>query len=190
MFFPTQDALLDMTPIDFEKYSLQILSEQVRDVEIYKIEHNKIMEVSDGNYQIDGYIEFEFMGLKYKTLVECKHYKNSISREKVQVLLDKIRATGAHKGVLISTSSFQSGAITYATEHGIALIQIAEAGIQYATRSFEMNLTNSSQNVPRNNGAPYIGVMQYSCDTSIHYSYLSDSNKSLKEFLLQIGNDL
>ena len=46
------------------------------------------------------------MGVKYKTLIGCKHYKRPISRNKVQLLFDKIRATGTHKGILISTSNF------------------------------------------------------------------------------------
>jgi len=37
------------------------------------------------------------MGAKYLTLVECKMYKSPISREKVQVLFDKLRAIGAQK---------------------------------------------------------------------------------------------
>ena len=54
------------------------------------------------------------MGVRYVTLVECKHYRSPITREKVQILYDKIRAIGANKGVLISTSNFQIGAIKYA----------------------------------------------------------------------------
>ena len=35
-----------------------------------------------------------------------------------------MRSLGAHKGIFISTSGFQSGAEEYANAHGIALIQI------------------------------------------------------------------
>ncbi|MDW8802651.1 restriction endonuclease, partial [Clostridium sp. A1-XYC3] len=84
MFIPTHESVLDMSPTDFEKYSLQILLQQVKHLSDCKVQHNKIIEVDDGNYQIDGYIEFKLMGVTYKTIVECKHYKSSISREKVQ----------------------------------------------------------------------------------------------------------
>lgn len=40
------------------------------------------------------------MGIRYVTLVECKHYKSAITREKVQVLYDKIRVVGANKGII------------------------------------------------------------------------------------------
>ena len=92
MFIPTRDTVLDMEPSDFEKYSLQILKEQTEGLKNVKIIHNKIIEAYDGNYQLDGYIEFEAMGVLYKTIVECKHYKYPISREIVQKVYDNLRA--------------------------------------------------------------------------------------------------
>ena len=57
------------------------------------------------------------MGVLYKTIVECKHYKYPISREIVQKVYDNLRAIGAQKGIVVSTSNFQSGAIDYAKAH-------------------------------------------------------------------------
>ena len=182
MFVPTKDAFLDMTPTNFEKHSLLILSQQVNHLEDCTIEHNKIVKVDDGNYQIDGYIEFSLMGVRYKTIVECKHYKSSISREKVQVLYDKIRACGAHKGILISSSNFQSGAIQYASKHGIALIQLTEAGEQFQMRD-QFNIITNLSRTPYNDGLPYIGVMQSTTGVGINCSYLTRTNLSLKEYL-------
>lgn len=183
MFIPTHDVILDMSPTDFEKYALQVLQQQVQGLSECRFEHNKIIEVSDGDYQIDGYIEFKVMGVVYKTLVECKHYKSRIEREKVQVLYDKLRACGAQKGILVSSSNFQSGAITYATQHGIALIQLTEAGSQYGTRSM-FNTVVAHQHIPYNDGFAYIGVKQTSPKEGItQCSYLSRTNLSLKEFL-------
>ncbi|WP_027398702.1 restriction endonuclease [Anaerovorax odorimutans] len=182
MFIPTYESVLDMSPTDFEKYSLQVLNQQVKDLNNYKIQHNKIIEVDDGNYQIDGYIEFCLMGVTYKTIIECKHYKSSISREKVQVLYDKIRACGANKGILISSSNFQSGAIKYASKHGIALIQLTDAGEQYAMRA-QLNVIMNDHRIPYNDGYPYIGVMQSSTGVGINCSYLSSKNLSLKKYL-------
>ena len=182
MFIPTYESVLEMSPSDFEKYSLQILVQQVKHLNNCKVQHNKIIEVDDGSYQIDGYIEFSLMGITYKTIVECKHYKSSIPREKVQVLYDKIRACGANKGVMISTSNYQSGAIKYASKHGIALIQLTDAGEQYEMRS-QFNVIINSHRVPYNGGCPYIGVMQSSTGVGVNCSYLSSINLSLKEYL-------
>lgn len=183
MFIPTKEAFYDMSPTDFEKYSLNILKEQFSNVENLKIDHNIIVEVADGNYQLDGLIEFTQAGLKYKILVECKHYKSSITREKVVVLYDKLRAIGAQKGVLISSSNFQSGAIKYATEHGIALIQITPAETKYETRS-KMNIIVNN-NCLYNNGKSYVGVLQTQGEVGINCSYLSNRNQRLYEYVIK-----
>lgn len=181
MFVPTQEAFLNMSPTDFERFSLNILRQQTKELENLSFEHNVIVEKSDGSYQIDGIIRFDVMGITYITLVECKHYKSSISREKVQVLYDKIRATGAHKGILISTSNFQSGAIKYATEHGIALIQITNAETITEVRGHYRIILNRPDLY--NDGNPYIAVMQSSTGSGISCKYLRHYSNALKEFL-------
>lgn len=182
MFIPTLEAVLDMSPTDFEKYCVQLLKEQCAGIENCTLKHNKIITTDDGDYQIDGFIEFSVMGVKYKTLVECKHYKSSIQREKVQVLYDKVRATGAQKGILMSISNFQSGAIDYATKHGIALIQIIESGEQYVTRAKPGTIV-AAAHIPHNNGCPFIGVLQHGTIGLTSCSYLSIGNMSLQSFL-------
>ena len=181
MFVPTWDCVLDMSATDFEKYSLYILNQQIRGLDNVTFEHNAVIKKSDGTYQIDGVIRFTVMGLQYTTLVECKHYRSPISREKVQVLYDKIRAIGAHKGIIVSTSNFQSGAIKYATEHGIALIQITEADTRFETRD-RYRVIQASPNL-YNSGLPYIGVMQLAGEVGISCKYLREYSYPLREFL-------
>lgn len=101
----------------------------------FKAIHNLNIIKVDGNYQIDIYAEFEAFGGAIKVLVECKRYKYSVKRETVQLLFDKLRATGSHKGMIFSTSGFQSGAIKFAKEHGIALIKVLEGKLNYSTKS-------------------------------------------------------
>ncbi len=182
MFIPIKDAILDMTPEEFEKHSLLILTEKTKGLENVRIVHDKHIKAHDGNYQLDGYIEFEVMGVLYKSIVECKHYKKPISREIVQKLYDNLRATGAQKGILISSSNFQSGAIQYAQEHGIALIQLTEAGEDYSTRS-RLNVVMMHSRTPYNDGIPYIGVLQQQNDIGISCSYLTKCSDALASFL-------
>lgn len=183
MFNPAKDTHLDMSPVDFEKYALMILHQQLQGIENCLFEHNKIIEVSDGNYQIDGYIEFSLMGVTYKTLVECKHYKGSIEREKVQVLFDKLRACGAQKGIMVSSSNFRSGAITYATQHGIALVQLTESGNRYHSRGLYNTLV-LPQLTPQMDDLPYIGVKLASHNEGVILnSYLSKTSLVLRDFL-------
>lgn len=47
-------------------------------------------------------------------LVECKKYDKPVGRDKVEILANRLQSIGAQKGILISTSGFQSGAARYA----------------------------------------------------------------------------
>lgn len=184
MFMPCKESILEMSPTEFEKHSLRILTEQIKNIENCSFQHNKIIEVDDGNYQIDGYIEFELMGIYYKTLIECKHYKSSISREKVAVLYDKIRACGANKGVLVSSSNFQSGAVQYASKHSIALIQLTDADSIYETRSdfTEKGRAFATQKKRANS---YIGVMQVGDEHIVKCLRLSNTELNIRDFLIK-----
>lgn len=90
------------------------------------VKHNYIARVDDGNYQIDVMVKHTFLGGQFITLIECKKYKNPVPREKVEILYNRIRSIGAHKGMLFSTSRFKQGAIDFARKHGIALVQITD----------------------------------------------------------------
>lgn len=120
--------VLSLSPTDFEKYCFEMLKgyaeeEQLKD---FSITHNEHIETYDGTYQIDVYAEFTALNSKIKVLCECKQYNSSITREKVVLLKDKLISTGSHKGILLATSDFQSGAIQYAEAHGIALIKVED----------------------------------------------------------------
>lgn len=132
-----QDYVCSITPTEFEKYCGQILlgyAEKER-LHGFKITHDTKLKSYDGVYQIDLYATFKAMGVEFKVICECKQYKNSVNREKVVVLTDKVKSLGAHKGILLSTSGFQSGAIQYAKEHGIALIQVFDRGCEFISHS-------------------------------------------------------
>lgn len=125
----------DISPTEFEKLIHDYLSNLGEKLGSFKATHNLYIEKVDGNYQIDVYAEFNAIGGMIKVLVECKKYKNSVKRETVQLLFDKLRATGTHKGMIFSSSGFQSGAIKFAEEHGIALIKVFEGKLNYHTKS-------------------------------------------------------
>lgn len=124
----------EISPIEFEKLIHDYLSNLGKNLSSFKAKHNLKIKKSDGNYQIDVYAEFEAFGGIIKVLIECKKYKNSVKRETVQLLFDKLRATGTQKGMIFSTSGFQSGAIKFAEEHGIALIKVFDGKLNYLTK--------------------------------------------------------
>lgn len=157
----TNEIFTRMTAQEFEQFVMKLFTESINSDNNILFQHNEIIKTSEGNYQIDGTIRFEVMGVKYLTLVECKMYKSPISREKVQILFDKLRATGAQKGILVSTSYFQSGAIEYASTHGIALVQIIDGKLTYQVRSKDSVKISYPLNLPK-----YTAIVQYKINKS------------------------
>jgi len=125
-----------MSSNEFEMYTEKVVQHLTKDSEInFKIDRDINLNAYDGTYQIDIYMEYEVVGVTYKTLIECKKYKRRVERKDIAILNEKLKSTGSHKGILFSTSGFQSGALKYAKVHGIALVQIIDGKLLYETRS-------------------------------------------------------
>ncbi|WP_217595561.1 restriction endonuclease [Cohnella sp. GbtcB17] len=134
---PYREFVASISALEFEKYCVEILeayaeAEALKD---FKILHNQKVRTHDGEYQIDIVAEFVALSVDFKVIIECKRYKRPVEREKIVVLADKVRSLGAHKGILISTSGFQSGATEYAKQHGIALLQIFDKYMMHIQNS-------------------------------------------------------
>lgn len=129
--------ICDLTPTEFEKCCYDFLNgyAQNEGLQDFKITHNKRIKAFDGRYQIDVYAEFTAMGSRFKVLCECKKYKNRVNRDKVAILHRKLESIGAQKGILISTSDFQSGAVEYGKAHGITLIKAEDYHFEYLSHS-------------------------------------------------------
>ncbi|MGB3589469.1 MAG: restriction endonuclease [Tunicatimonas sp.] len=167
----------EITPREFEELIYKYLAHSGEKLNKFKSSHDEKIERTDGTYQIDVYVEFEALGGELKVLIECKRYKNKIKREIVQLLYDKIRSIGAHKGMIFATSCFQSGSIQYAEDHGIALIRVIEGRYTYVTKSQGVQ---SFEPPPWANIPKFVGEYKYGNYTS----YLQhDHLEPIKEFL-------
>jgi len=114
-----------MTPEKFEKYVQGILKRENCKLKDFKVTHLEKVAGMDGEYIMDVVCTFSILGGATLTvLIECKRHTNSIKREMVQILNQKLQSTGAHKGMIFSTSEFQDGAIEFAKAHGIALVHV------------------------------------------------------------------
>jgi len=118
----------DISPLEFEKYCLTILDVLYshKELDDYKITHNETYEKNDGKHQVDVVIEYSIANASYTVFVECKKKKNPIEVGMVRDFYQKIQSCGANKGIFISTSGYQKGAILFAREHGIALYRIMD----------------------------------------------------------------
>ena len=142
----SNNYVLGLSPTDFEKHCYDILKGYAEEegLKEFTITHNVRIETYDGTYQIDVYAGFTALNSKFKVLCECKQYTSSVSREKVAVLHDKIESIGAHKGILLATSDFQSGAIQYAKAHGIALITVEDHTLKNHSFSNESGILDEN----------------------------------------------
>lgn len=124
-----------ITPGEFEEFVagelLGAAGSEVDDLVVTL--HEKIVG-ADGAYDFDATVRYRFAGMAFLVVVEAKLHRNPIKRELVQVLHQKIHSVGAHKGVMVATSPYQSGAVEFAAAHGIALVTVTESRFVFATR--------------------------------------------------------
>lgn len=131
------DMICDISPTDFEIVCLKALTAYAEKEKLvgFDIKHNVKVTAPDGVYQIDILATFQALGTTIKVIVECKQYQRPVSRDKVETLYSRINSLGANKGILMSTSGFQSGAIQFAKAHGIALLQVFDKYIKFISNS-------------------------------------------------------
>jgi restriction system protein len=132
-FFPRVENL---TPEEFELLVKAWLESVSSPLEAFTASHLETLQGRDGEYSIDVTARFKaFDGASFLVVIECKKHKNPIKREVVQVLREKQLSLGAQKAMVVATSEFQSGAIEYASNHGIALVQVVEGSVMYIQAS-------------------------------------------------------
>jgi len=129
--YPAAEA----TPAEFEQFVVDVFRAAEPNVGRVDVQLHEKVEGVDGSYDIDGTVRFQLGGMDFVVLVEAKMHKHPIKRELVQVLNQKVQSTGSHKGVMVSTSHFQSGALEFAKAHGVALVEVTEGRFTYVTRS-------------------------------------------------------
>jgi hypothetical protein len=125
----------DLTPEEFEEFVAgELFGAAGSQVDGLVVSLREKVAGVDGVYEFDAIARYRFAGLEFRVVVEAKLHRNPIKRELVQVLHQKVRSVGAHKGVLVATSAFQAGAVEFAGVHGIALVTVAEGRFVFTTR--------------------------------------------------------
>jgi restriction system protein len=132
---PNIERPLILTPQEYELAVKGILDGSGLNLLGFQSKHLEKVPGVDGSYVIDVTVRFNALGASFLVLIECKYERRKVERQDVQILCDKVRSTGAQKGMLFSVSGFQEGAIEYADVHGIALVHLADGITCWATRS-------------------------------------------------------
>jgi restriction system protein len=122
---------VELSPAQFEETVEKLLREWGVGLDDFRVERLDHLSGGDGKYEIDVTASFRALGAEVRVLIECKHHKNPIRREVVQVLHQKLLSLGAHKGMIFATSAFQKAAIQFAQAHGIALVQLTDGRPTY-----------------------------------------------------------
>lgn len=124
-----------ITPAEFEEFVAErLLGSAAPHVSGLSVTLHEKVAGSDGTYDLDATVRYRFAGMDFLVVVEAKHHRNPIKRELVQVLHQKVQSVGAHKGVMVSTAAYQSGAVAFARAHGIALVTVTDARFLFETR--------------------------------------------------------
>lgn len=126
---------ISLKPAEFELAVKGILDAAAGSLVNYESSHLETLVALDGEYTVDVSARFEALGAVFHVIVECKHLKRKVERQEVQILHAKLQSLGAQKGMLFSSSGFQSGAIDYADAHGIALVQLVSGDSNWFTKS-------------------------------------------------------
>lgn len=77
-----------------------------------------------GGRQFDVTIRFKNGLYEYLTIIECKNYAEPVPAEKIDALVTKARDVGANKAIMVSSSSYQKGALDVARRHNIQLLSL------------------------------------------------------------------
>jgi restriction system protein len=123
-----------LTPAEYEEAVADLVRTSGHEVTDWQVEHLDPVEGVDGTFIIDVTVRFRFLGADFLVLFECKRHASPVKREHVQVLNDKLRSTGAHKGIIVAASGFQSGALEYAKTNKIACVRLVDGAWTYETR--------------------------------------------------------
>lgn len=118
--------------VDYEKVTRAIFQTLVDQdqAENISVEHNKQLQGKYLSHQCDVYWKFESAGIEYLTIVECKNWNKRLKQENLLAFRAKLEDLNNPKGVMVTRSGYQKGAVKYAKAHGILLYELFQAPLR------------------------------------------------------------
>jgi hypothetical protein len=168
----------EITPEEFEGWVAELYGIVASGPVDLQVTPHEVVVGTDGTYDFDATVRFELAGMAFLVLVEAKRHKNPIRRELVASLHSKLLSTGAQNGVMFSTAPFQSGAIGFATVHGIALVQVTEGRFTFGTKSRDRPPALSREEAAQHFGIPTFAghAVSVGDDGSTHFTMVSSEH--------------
>ncbi|MEU1551043.1 restriction endonuclease [Nocardia sp. NPDC005745] len=94
-----------------------------------------------GTHKIDVTVRGSRAGMQFLWVVECKHWRRRVTKEKVAALLSIVQDVGADRGIMLSESGFQAGAPRMAQSSNISLTSLSELRVD--THAEQIEFQNS-----------------------------------------------
>jgi hypothetical protein len=91
-------------------------------------------------HDIDVYVTSQHAGFQITWVVECKRWKKPVSKLHVLALREIVSDIGADRGILLSESGFQSGAIEAANLTNVQLTSLAQLSLSACNDIMAMRL--------------------------------------------------
>ncbi len=112
--------------IDWKGFEL-FVADMYRDSEDVMVSHNVTETGKSGaKRQIDVLVLHRTRLHQYKTIIECKKWKNKVDRPVIDVLAAAIDDLSASKGVVFTTVGYEEGALQYAKSKNIDIFLIRD----------------------------------------------------------------
>lgn len=92
------------------------------------------------SHDIDVLVKSRHAGFEVTWVVECKHWKEKVSKLHVLALREIVTEVGADRGILLSESGFQSGALEAANLTNVRLTSLVEMRRNAAHEIYSMRL--------------------------------------------------
>lgn len=84
------------------------------------------VEGARGRHDVDVVATSDRAGLRQLWVVECKLWQRAVGKDRVLVLAHIVTDVGADRGILLSESGFQAGALRQARQSNITLTSLAD----------------------------------------------------------------
>ena len=112
---------------EYEKLTQYIFNQIVNQnqVDNIDVQHNVIIEGKSTTHQIDVFWKFEVGGEEYCAIVQAKDWKSKVPQKEMLAFNDIIRDLPyGTRGIFVSLSGYQKGAIDVAKANGITIYEL------------------------------------------------------------------
>jgi hypothetical protein len=112
-------------------------------------ETDVMIEGARGGHAVDVLVRSARAGIAQMWVVECKLWRRRVGKLHVAALAEIVSDVGADRGILISDSGFQAGAIRVARDRNISLTDITDLRENAADEILELGLRECRSTILR-----------------------------------------